>query len=54
MPKQKHFFVSRVIQPEQPTDPIVFVVIEAVFSKAVKTPAWPELQDYNVWRHACL
>jgi hypothetical protein len=31
--KQKHFLVSRVIQPEQPTDPIVSVEIEAVFSK---------------------
>ena len=27
--KQKHFLVSRVIQPEQPTDPIESVEIEA-------------------------
>ena len=27
--KQKHFLVSRVIQPEQPTDPIEDVEIEA-------------------------
>ncbi len=31
--KQQHFLVSRVIQPEQPTDPIEQVEIEAVFSK---------------------
>ena len=31
--KQKHFLVSRVIQPEQPTDPIQDLEIEAVFSK---------------------
>jgi len=31
--KQKHFMVSRVIQPEWPTDPIDPVEIEAVFSK---------------------
>ena len=31
--KQKHFLVSRVIQPEQPTDPIEAVEIEAVFFK---------------------
>jgi hypothetical protein len=29
--KQKHFLVSRVIQPDQPTDPIEMVEIEAFF-----------------------
>jgi tryptophan-rich hypothetical protein len=48
--KQKHFLVSRVIQPEQPTDPIVSVEIEAVFSKAVQVIAWRDLQDSKVWR----
>ncbi len=48
--KQKHFLVSRVIQPEQSTDPIDQVEIEAVFSKAVQVMAWRELQDENVWR----
>ena len=48
--KQKHFLVSRVIQPEQPTDPIVSVEIEAVFSKATQVIAWRELQDNRVWR----
>ena len=43
--KQKHFLVSRVIQPELPTDPIETVEIEAVFSKAVQEIAWRELQD---------
>jgi tryptophan-rich hypothetical protein len=48
--KQKHFLVSRVIQPELPTDPIVSVEIEAVFSKAVQEIAWRDLQDSKVWR----
>ena len=48
--KQKHFLVSRVIQPEQPTDPIVFIEIEAVFSKGTHLIAWQELQDDGVWR----
>ena len=48
--KQKHFLVSRVIQPEQPTDPIVSVEIEAVFSKAVQVIAWRDLQDSKVCR----
>ena len=48
--KQKHFLVSRVIQPEQPTDPIEDVEIEAVFSKGTHLIAWQELQDDGVWR----
>jgi tryptophan-rich hypothetical protein len=48
--KQKHFLVSRVIEPELPTDPIVLVEIEAVFSKAVQVIAWRDLQNDKVWR----
>jgi tryptophan-rich hypothetical protein len=48
--KQKHFLVSRVIQPELPTDPIELVEIESVFSKATQIIAWRQLQDDMVWR----
>ena len=48
--KQKHFLVSRVIQPDEPTDPIVSVEIEAVFSKTTQVVAWRDLQDDGVWR----
>ena len=48
--KQKHFLVSRVIQPDDPTASIDLVEIEAVFSKATQVIAWRELQDYSVWR----
>jgi tryptophan-rich hypothetical protein len=48
--KQKHFLVSRVIEPDLPSDPVVLVEIEAVFSKAVQVIAWRELQDDEVWR----
>lgn len=48
--KQKHFLVSRVIQPESATDPIEWVEIEAVFSKATQIIAWRNLQDDTVWR----
>ncbi len=48
--KQKHFLVSRVIQPELLTEPIEQVEIEAVFSKATQVIAWRELQDDEVWR----
>lgn len=48
--KQKHFLVSRVIQPLLPTEPIKLVEIEAVLSKATQTIAWRELQDDKVWK----
>ena len=48
--KQKHFLVSRVVEPELITDPVVSVEIEAVFSKATQVIAWRELQDNSVWR----
>ena len=34
MAKQKYFLVSWVVEPDEPTDPIELVEIEAVFSKA--------------------
>jgi tryptophan-rich hypothetical protein len=48
--KQKHFLISRVIEPQQLTDPIERVEIEAVFSKSVQEIAWRDLQDDRVWR----
>lgn len=48
--KQKHFLVSRVIQPDLPTDPIELVEIEAVFSKATQIMPWRALQDEDVWK----
>ena len=46
--KQKHFLVSRVIQPELPTDPIELVEIESVFSKETQVIPWRNLQDADV------
>ena len=48
--KQKHFLVSKVIQPEVPTDPIEWVEIESVFSKTTQLIAWRDLQNDTVWR----
>ena len=41
---------SLVAPDTWPTDPIVSVEIEAVFSKATQVIAWRELQDDSVWR----
>jgi tryptophan-rich hypothetical protein len=48
--KQKHFLVSRVIQPASPEDPIELVEIESVFSHATQVIGWRELQNDSVWR----
>ncbi len=48
--KQKHFLVSRVIQPELETDPVELVEIESVFSKATQIIQWRDLQNDEVWR----
>jgi tryptophan-rich hypothetical protein len=48
--KQKHFLVSRVIEPVLPTDPIESVEIEAVLSKATQIIPWRDLRDDSVWR----
>ena len=48
--KQKHFLVSRIIEPEQPADPIELVEIEAVFSKSTRIINWRELKDASVWQ----
>lgn len=47
--KQKHFLVSRVVQPTEPSDPIELVEIEAVFSKASQIIPWRDLQNEDVW-----
>jgi len=48
--KQKHFLVSRGIQPEFSTDPVELVEIESVLSKATQVIAWRDLQNDGVWR----
>ena len=48
--KDKHFLVTQVVQPEEPSEAIEWVQIEAVFSKAVQRIAWRELKDPDRWR----
>jgi len=50
MAKQKHFLIRRVIQPTTETDPVEWVEIESVFSKATQIIQWRELQNDEVWR----
>ena len=50
--KEKHFIVTRLVQPEgdaHPPVPIIDVVIEAVHSGRSTTLAWRELTDTTCW-----
>ena len=51
--KEKHFIVTRLVQPEDGAHPMVAftdVVIEAVHSGRSITLAWRELTDTTRWR----
>ncbi len=47
--KQKHFLVSRAIQPEHIGDAIELVELEAVLSKATQIIAWRALKNEEAW-----
>jgi tryptophan-rich hypothetical protein len=43
--KEKHFLVTKVIEPLPPGSPVVSVEIEAVYSKRTRVIAWRELKN---------
>ena len=48
--KNKHFLVSKVIEPELQDAKIEWIEVEAVLSKVVTRIHWRELQDEKLWR----
>ena len=54
--RQKHFVVTKVIEPETLPVPeaaaakIEWIEIEAVYSGKVRRIAWRELRDTSLWR----
>jgi tryptophan-rich hypothetical protein len=48
--KEKHFVVTRVIEPEVPGDPVAFIELEAVHSRRAQRIDWRELRDDGTWR----
>lgn len=48
--KEKHFLVTKVIDPVPLGSPVVSIEIEAVHSKRVQVIAWRELKDALQWR----
>ena len=47
--KNKHFIVTKVIQPEEENTPLDLIEIEAVFSKKTIQISWRDLQDATKW-----
>ena len=47
--KEKHFLVTKVIEPEPPGAPVVSVEIVAVHSKRARIIEWRELTDDARW-----
>jgi tryptophan-rich hypothetical protein len=47
--KEKHFLVTRVIEPELEGGAVEFVELEAVHSKRVQRLGWRELADAGRW-----
>jgi tryptophan-rich hypothetical protein len=48
--KQKHFLVSRVVQPDDLSLTITEIEIEAVYSGNKQIILWRELQDSSRWK----
>lgn len=48
--KEKHFLVTKVIEPLVEGGAVEFVELEAVHSGHVQRLAWRDLMDVTVWR----
>lgn len=48
--REKHFLVTRVLEPEVEGGAIEFVELEAVHSRRVQRLHWRELEDAATWR----
>ena len=48
--KEKHFLVTKVIEPIPPGSPVVSIEIEAVHSRRARVIGWRELKDAAQWR----
>jgi tryptophan-rich hypothetical protein len=47
--KEKHFIVTKLIEPEAPSAPPEFVEIEAVLSRRSVVLPWRDLTDTSKW-----
>lgn len=47
--REKHFMVTRVVEPVPPGSPVVTVELEAVHSRRVRQLPWRELRNAARW-----
>ena len=47
--REKHFLVTRVVEPDAVGGPIEWVDLEAVLSRRVERLRWRELADASAW-----
>ncbi len=47
--KEKHFIITRIVQPELPALAMEFVEFEAVYSRRSFILHWRELTDVSEW-----
>lgn len=47
--REKHFLVTRLVEPEQPDGPLEQVELEAVLTRRTRRLAWRELRDASRW-----
>jgi tryptophan-rich hypothetical protein len=47
--KEKHFIVTKLVEPEAPSAPTEFVEIEAVLSRRSVILPWRDLADTGKW-----
>lgn len=47
--KEKHFIVTKLIEPETPSAPLEFVELEAVISRRSVVLPWRDLTDTGKW-----
>jgi tryptophan-rich hypothetical protein len=48
--KEKHFLVTRIVDPEPPGAPVVSIELEAVHSNRVQVIPWRQLLDVTQWK----
>jgi len=48
--KEKHFLVSKVIEPELEGAKVEWIELEAVHSKSIRRIDWRELKDDTQWK----
>lgn len=47
--KEKHFIITKLVEPALPLQPIQSIELEALHSRRVLVLPWLELSDRSVW-----